>query len=284
MENIDVVNHPSHYTKNSITVKYEPYDFLRYLNFTLGSACKYLIRYNDKGNPIEDLRKAIWYLDKEQTELQDSRFIENQNVTVDIDTPDEIFYPFIHRFYLLRILFEKKQGYSINSISKCLDKIYEKIEELEPDEQEDTKEPEKELDTFDSVLKELKDYIYHNYYQWKALFTQFITAQEYKDCLENDAVDIIKEIMTEAEKDMCVFHENTKALVEGDTNNINPEKFGVSIARTLATLKLTIETGISCLDDHDKQDTYVYKGMKSFQKSFNRDYVLTLLKKLDTLV
>ena len=211
MENIDVVNHPSHYTKNSITVKYEPYDFLRYLNFTLGSACKYLIRYNDKGNPIEDLRKAIWYLDKEQTELQDSRFIENQNVTVDIDTPDEIFYPFIHRFYLLRILFEKKKGYSINSISKCLDKIYEKIEELEPEEKEDTKEPEKELDTFDSVLKELKDYIYHNYYQWKALFTQFITAQEYNDCLENDAVDIINEIMTEAEKDICVFNEKIKS-------------------------------------------------------------------------
>lgn len=286
MEKNDVVNHPSHYTKNSITVKYEPYDFLRYLNFTLGSACKYLIRYNDKGNPVEDLYKAAWYLEKEKTDMQDSIIISNNDYIVSLDVPEEIFYPFTYKFKFLGILFEKKQGYSINSITNCLDKVYEKIEELEPEpeKKETPKEPKEESETFDSVLKELKDYLYHNYYQWKALFTQFITAQEYKDCLEDNAVDIIKEIMTETEKDMCVFHENTKALVEGNINNINPEKFGVTIARTLATIKLTIETGISCLDNHDKQDTYVYKGMKSFQKSFNRDYVLTLLKKLGTLV
>lgn len=283
MENIDVVNHPSHYTKNSITVKYEPYDFLRYLNFTLGSACKYLIRYNDKGNPVEDLYKAAWYLEKEKTDMQDSIIISNNDYIVNLNVPEEIFYPFIYKFKFLGILFEKKQGYSINSIMNCLDKVYEKIEELEP-EKEDTKEPEEGLETFDSVLKELKDYIYHNYYQWKALFTQFITAQEYKDCLEDNAVDVIKEIMTEAEKDMCVFHENIKALTKEDVNNINPKELGVSIARTLATLKLTTETGIACLSEHDKEDTYVYKSMKSFQKSFNRDYVLALLRKLDTLV
>lgn len=284
MENIDVVNHPSHYTKNSITVKYEPYDFLRYLNFTLGSACKYLIRYNDKGNPVEDLYKAAWYLEKEKTDMQDSLIISSNDYIVPINVPEEIFYPFINKFKFLGILFEKKQGYSINSIMNCLDKVYEKIEELEPEKEETTKEPEEKLETFDSVLKELKDYIYHNYYQWKALFTQFITAQEYKDCLEDNAVDIIKEIMAEAEKDMCVFHENIKALTEENVNSINPKELGTSIARTLATLKLTTETGIACLNEHDKEDTYVYKGMKSFQKSFNRDYVLALLRKLDTLV
>lgn len=284
MENIDVVNHPSHYTKNSITVKYEPYDFLRYLNFTLGSACKYLIRYNDKGNPVEDLYKAAWYLEKEKTDMQDSLIISSNDYIVPINVPEEIFYPFINKFKFLGILFEKKQGYSINSIMNCLDKVYEKIKELEPEKEETTKEPEEKLETFDSVLKELKDYIYHNYYQWKALFTQFITAQEYKDCLEDNAVDIIKEIMAEAEKDMCVFHENIKALTEENVNSINPKELGTSIARTLATLKLTTETGIACLNEHDKEDTYVYKGMKSFQKSFNRDYVLALLRKLDTLV
>lgn len=284
MENIDVVNHPSHYTKNSITVKYEPYAFLRYLNFTLGSACKYLIRYNDKGNPVEDLYKAAWYLEEEKTDMQDSLIISSNDYIVPINVPEEIFYPFINKFKFLGILFEKKQGYSINSIMNCLDKVYEKIEELEPEKEETTKEPEEKLETFNSVLKELKDYIYHNYYQWKALFTQFITAQEYKDCLEDNAVDTIKEIMTEAEKDMCIFHENIKALTEENVNNINPKELGVSIARILATLKLTTETGIACLNEHDKEGTYVYKSMKSFQKSFNRDYVLALLRKLDTLV
>lgn len=283
MKNNDLVNHPSHYTKNSITVKYEPYDFLKYLNFTLGSACKYLIRYNDKGNPVEDLYKAAWYLEKEKTAMQDSIIINDKDYIVSLDVPDEIFYPFINKFKFLGILFERKNGYSINSISECLDKIYEKIEELEPEEREDTKEPEEEKEepkTFESVIKELKDYIYHNYYQWKALFTQFITSQEYKDALENNASDIIEEIMTEAEKNMCVFHENIKALSDGDIDSINSKELGVSIARILTIFKLTIETGIDCLDDHDKQDTYVYKGMKSFQKNFKREYVLALLKKL----
>lgn len=285
MKNIDVVNHPSHYTKNSITVKYEPYDFLRYLNFTLGSACKYLIRYNDKGNPVEDLYKAAWYLEKEKTDMQDTIMVNDNDYIITLEVPEEIFYPFTYKFKFLGILFEKKQGYSINSIMNCLDKVYEKIEELEPEKEEETpKEPEEKLETFDSVLKELKDYIYHNYYQWKALFTQFITAQEYKDALEDNAPDIIKEIMNEAEKDMCIFHENTKALSEKDVNNIDSKQFGVTIARILAIFRLTIETGIDCLEDHDKEDTYVYKSMKSFQKTFSRDYVLALLKKLDTLV
>lgn len=283
MKNNDLVNHPSHYTKNAITVKYEPYDFLKYLNFTLGSACKYLIRYNDKGNPVEDLNKAIWYLEKEKTDMQDSIIIDNNDYITSLCVPDEIFYPFIYKFKFLSILFERKKGYSINSISKCLDKIYEKIEELKPEEKEDTKEPEEEkerLQTFESIIKELKDYIYHNYYQWKALFTQLITSQEYKDALEDNAPDIIKEIMAEAEKNMCVFHENIKALSDGDIDSIDSKELGVSIARILTIFRLTIETGIDSLNDHDKQDTYVYKGMKSFQKTFNREYVLALLKKL----
>ena len=86
--------------------------------------------------------------------------------------------------------------------------------------------------------------------------------------------------MTEAEKDMCVFHENIKALSDGNIDSIDSKELGVSIARILTIFKLTIETGIDCLDDHDKQDTYVYKGMKSFQKNFKREYVLALLKKL----
>ena len=290
MKNNDLVNHPSHYTKNSITVKYEPYDFLKYLNFTIGSACKYLIRYNDKGNPVEDLYKAAWYLEKEKTYIQDRIILNNainntndSDYIISLDIPNEIFYPFIYKFNFLSILFGRKKGYSIDSITECLDKIYEKIKELEPEEREDTEEPEEEKEepkTFESVIKELKDYIYHNYYQWKALFTQFITSQEYKDALENNASDIIEEIMTEAEKNMCVFHENIKALSDGDIDSIDSKELGVSIARILTIFRLTIETGIDCLDAHDKQDTYVYKGMKSFQKNFKREYILALLKKL----
>ncbi len=37
---------------------------VRHLNFNIGNAIKYLWRYKDK-NGIEDLKKAIWYLNDE---------------------------------------------------------------------------------------------------------------------------------------------------------------------------------------------------------------------------
>lgn len=57
---IDNVNHPKHYVEASVRV--EPIDLLRYAPFDLGCAMKYLIRFDKKGKPIEDLQKAIWYI------------------------------------------------------------------------------------------------------------------------------------------------------------------------------------------------------------------------------
>ena len=58
----DNVNHPKHYVEASVRV--EPIDLLRYAPFDLGCAMKYLIRFDKKGKPVEDLRKALWYLDR----------------------------------------------------------------------------------------------------------------------------------------------------------------------------------------------------------------------------
>lgn len=61
----DSVNHPSHYTDGKIEV----IDFIedKKLNFHRGNAVKYIARAGKK-NPekeIEDLEKAIWYLQRE---------------------------------------------------------------------------------------------------------------------------------------------------------------------------------------------------------------------------
>jgi hypothetical protein len=37
------------------------------MNFCLGNAVKYIWRADLKGNPIEDLKKAVWYLEREIT-------------------------------------------------------------------------------------------------------------------------------------------------------------------------------------------------------------------------
>lgn len=58
----DQVNSPSHYTwLNGIEV----IDITENLSFTLGNVVKYVLRADHKGKPIEDLKKAAWYLDRE---------------------------------------------------------------------------------------------------------------------------------------------------------------------------------------------------------------------------
>jgi len=43
------------------------------LGFCLGNAVKYIARAGRKGDAIEDLRKARWYLDREITSLERTR-------------------------------------------------------------------------------------------------------------------------------------------------------------------------------------------------------------------
>jgi|SRR3972149_5696267 len=64
----DPIN-PSHYKQGKIEV----IDFLddQNLNFRLSSAIKYICRSPYKGTQVEDLRKAIWYLNREIEYLND---------------------------------------------------------------------------------------------------------------------------------------------------------------------------------------------------------------------
>jgi len=57
------VNHPAHYN----TGKFEVIDVIEdwNLNFCLGNALKYIARAEHKGNFEEDIRKAIWYLERQ---------------------------------------------------------------------------------------------------------------------------------------------------------------------------------------------------------------------------
>lgn len=59
----DVVNHPKHYTSHPSGI--EVIEITRHMNFCLGNAIKYILRCDLKGKPIEDLEKAIFYLNDE---------------------------------------------------------------------------------------------------------------------------------------------------------------------------------------------------------------------------
>ena len=58
----DMVNHPPHYNTGGI----EAIDYIeaKKLNFHLGNAVKYISRAEHKGTYTQDLKKAIWYLNR----------------------------------------------------------------------------------------------------------------------------------------------------------------------------------------------------------------------------
>ena len=59
----DNVNSPKHYTagKYEVIEVIEDWD----LNFRLANTVKYIARHKHKGKPLEDLEKALWYLQRE---------------------------------------------------------------------------------------------------------------------------------------------------------------------------------------------------------------------------
>ena len=64
----DPVNRPAHYTAGGI----ETIDFIeaKRLGYNLGNVVKYITRSGLKGNQLEDLRKAQWYLSREIATLK----------------------------------------------------------------------------------------------------------------------------------------------------------------------------------------------------------------------
>ena len=59
----DLVNHPPHYTSHPSGV--ECIDVVEHMGFNLGCAIKYIWRADEKGNALQDLEKARWYIDRE---------------------------------------------------------------------------------------------------------------------------------------------------------------------------------------------------------------------------
>ncbi len=59
----DIVNHPQHYNSHPSGV--ECIQVVEHMNFNRGNAVKYIWRAGDKGNEIEDLKKAAWYINRE---------------------------------------------------------------------------------------------------------------------------------------------------------------------------------------------------------------------------
>ena len=67
----DPVNSPTHYKSHPSGI--EPIEITKHESFNIGNAIKYMMRRNFKGRPLEDLKKARFYLDLEIAMLEDGK-------------------------------------------------------------------------------------------------------------------------------------------------------------------------------------------------------------------
>ena len=64
----DPVNQPKHYTAHPSGI--ECIQVTEHMGFNLGNALKYIWRCDLKRDAIEDLNKAVWYIQREITKRQ----------------------------------------------------------------------------------------------------------------------------------------------------------------------------------------------------------------------
>lgn len=67
----EAVDHPAHYGGED-----NPYEVIKVieawgLSFNLGNTVKYIGRHDSKDDPLQDLKKARWYLDREIARMED---------------------------------------------------------------------------------------------------------------------------------------------------------------------------------------------------------------------
>ena len=67
IEEKEMIAHPSHYNMGIEAIDYiESHD----MNFNIGNVIKYVTRAKHKFNELEDLKKSLWYLQREINYLE----------------------------------------------------------------------------------------------------------------------------------------------------------------------------------------------------------------------
>lgn len=79
MSQHDMINQPPHYTSHPSGV--ECIDVTEHMPFCEGNALKYIWRAGGKGDRLEDLHKALWYIDRAIALEQRRRASATANLT-----------------------------------------------------------------------------------------------------------------------------------------------------------------------------------------------------------
>jgi hypothetical protein len=81
----DPVNHPPHYGGDTV---YEAIKVIEawQLGFRLGNVLKYIRRNGDKGDRLQNLQKARWYLDREIQHLETAALSDSMDRALEAST------------------------------------------------------------------------------------------------------------------------------------------------------------------------------------------------------
>ena len=106
------VNHPKHYNYGQIEVIDIIKDAGMLRGFCIGNVLKYALRAEHKGNEIEDLKKARWYLDYWISELEknneeQAKIVEQEK---EADLKEKEFQELVDEGQLYKREFLKKMG------------------------------------------------------------------------------------------------------------------------------------------------------------------------------
>lgn len=127
-ENYDIIERPQHYACEAVTVSYtvEPIELCEQCGFLLGNALKYLFRYQHKGKPLEDLKKAQYYLKRLDNSWGKSNvdtFGFNQITKATMAFRDKEFFKYVD--------FTKPYCGTVSVVEGLIKFVNERIDELE---------------------------------------------------------------------------------------------------------------------------------------------------------
>lgn len=116
------------YTCEAVEISYriEPIELCERCGFLMGSALKYLFRYKHTENPLQDLKKAKYYLQR-YIDKRDEKGIN----TFEVSKSDPLYLAFLDKEFFKYV--NRNYGIDLNA-EHIMDWVDEKIEEMELDE------------------------------------------------------------------------------------------------------------------------------------------------------
>lgn len=157
----DPVNHPEHYTQ----YEHEVIELTERLDFCLGNAVKYILRAPFKGKEVEDLNKALWYLQRylkrnvwhKHSDETKELAMTFKNDIVDLIMNDDIGMAISE---IGEILTEKRLA-KLEEENELLKRRLQECEDLQEKQDEACKEG------LDDIIKRLVNRTPDHYYTWQ---------------------------------------------------------------------------------------------------------------------